>query len=185
MGEDHPQSIKLINGILLYNLAVPILNPHTLEFTSRSPEQTRRVGARLGMLLQCGDLVCLSGDLGSGKTTLVQGIAQGWGSLDQVSSPTFVLVNAYRSPGGDTLHHMDAYRLRDAAEAEDLDMTFLLETGAVVLEWPERISAILPQGHFWVDLSWIADEQRKMVFSAQGEHFTHMLAEFRQKVFGG
>lgn len=164
---------------------MPILDPHTLEFTSRSPEQTRRVGARLGMLLQTSDLVCLSGDLGSGKTTLVQGIAQGWGSLDQVSSPTFVLVNDYRSPGGEVLHHMDAYRLKDAAEGEDLDLTFLLETGAVVLEWPERIGSILPVGHFWVDLRWIADEQRKMVFSAKGERYIKMLAEFRQKVFGG
>jgi len=179
------QRTNFIRLFLLYNLVVPILDPHTLEFTSRSPEQTRRVGARLGMLLQPGDLVCLSGDLGSGKTTLVQGIAQGWGSLDQVSSPTFVLVNAYRSPSGNTLHHMDAYRLRDAAEAEDLDLIFLLETGAMVLEWPERISSILPAGHFWVDLSWVADEQRKMVFSARGDHYTQMLAEFRQKVFGG
>jgi len=143
------------------------------------------MGARLGMLLQPGDLVCLSGDLGSGKTTLVQGIAQGWGTLDQVSSPTFVLVNAYRRPDGSTLHHMDSYRMRDAAEAEDLDLTFLLETGALVMEWPERISSILPLDRFWVDMRWVADEQRRMIFSAHGDYYLKMLAEFRQKVFGG
>jgi tRNA threonylcarbamoyladenosine biosynthesis protein TsaE len=82
--------------ILFYNSLVPILVPNTVEFTSRSPEQTRRLGVRLGTLLQPGSLVCLAGDLGSGKTTLVQGVAQGWGSLDQVSSPTFVIVNAVR-----------------------------------------------------------------------------------------
>jgi tRNA threonylcarbamoyladenosine biosynthesis protein TsaE len=69
---------------------MPILNANTLEFVSRSPEQTRRLGMRLGALMQAGDVICLSGDLGSGKTTLVQGIARGWGSLDPVSSPTFV-----------------------------------------------------------------------------------------------
>ena len=164
---------------------MPILEPNTLEFTSRSPEQTRRVGARLGMLLQPGDLVCLSGDLGSGKTTLVQGMAQGWGTLDQVSSPTFVLVNTYRRPDGSILNHMDAYRMRDAAEAEDLDLIYLLETGALVMEWPERIHSILPPERFWIDLRWITDEQRGMVFSVRGEHYLKMLETFRQKVFGG
>jgi tRNA threonylcarbamoyladenosine biosynthesis protein TsaE len=167
-----------------YNYRVPILDPHTLEFTSRSPEQTRRIGMRLGLLLQPGDLVCLSGDLGSGKTTLVQGIAQGWGSLDQVTSPTFVLVNAYRRPDGAVLHHMDAYRMKDAAEAEDLDLTIMLETGAIVIEWPERIQDILPHGRIWVDMRWLADEQRGMVFSVRGERFTRLLDEFRQKVIG-
>ena len=75
---------------------MPILDDHTLDFVSKSPEQTRRIGIRLGGLLQPGDLICLQGDLGAGKTTLVQGIAQGWGALDSVSSPTFVLVNVYR-----------------------------------------------------------------------------------------
>ena len=164
---------------------MPILVPNTVEFTSRSPEQTRRLGVRMGTLLQPGSLLCLSGDLGSGKTTLVQGIAQGWGSLDQVSSPTFVIVNAYRRPDGDILHHMDAYRMKDAAEAEDLDVTYLLETGAVVLEWPERIKEILPRDRIWVDMRWLADEQRGMVFTAQGERYLKLLAEFRQKVFGG
>ena len=59
---------------------MPILEPHSLEFISRNADQTRRVGIRLGTQLSSGDVVCLSGDLGSGKTTLVQGLAVGWGS---------------------------------------------------------------------------------------------------------
>ena len=93
---------------------MPILDAHTVEVFSHSPEQTRRVGMRLGALLQPGDLVCLQGELGAGKTTLVQGVAQGWGSLDPVSSPTFVLVNLYRRPEGSELFHLDAYRLDSA-----------------------------------------------------------------------
>ena len=111
---------------------MPILDPSTLEFFSRSPDQTRRVGMRLGALLQPGDLVCLSGDLGAGKTTLVQGIAQGWGSLDQVSSPTFVLCNLYRRPDGRALNHLDAYRLESIMEAEDLDIDQMQEHGALI-----------------------------------------------------
>jgi tRNA threonylcarbamoyladenosine biosynthesis protein TsaE len=170
---------------MFYNISVPILNPHTVEFTSHSPEQTRRVGMRLGAMLRPGHLICLSGDLGSGKTTLVQGIAQGWGSLDQVSSPTFVLINQYRRPDGTALHHMDAYRLRDAVEAEDLDLDILLETGALLVEWSERIRSILPAERIWIELSWVADEKRAMAFTSCGEQYKAMLADFRQKVFGG
>jgi tRNA threonylcarbamoyladenosine biosynthesis protein TsaE len=108
---------------------MPILDPRTVEFLSRSPEQPRRRGFRLGALLGASDLVCLSGDLGTGKTTLVQGIAQGWGSLDLVSSPTFVLVNEYRRPDGCCLYHLDAYRLSSAWEAEDLDLERMIENG--------------------------------------------------------
>ncbi len=164
---------------------MPILDSKTFEFISRSPEQTRRLGARLGKLLLPGDLVCLSGDLGSGKTTMVQGLAQGWGTLDPVSSPTFVLVNTYRRPDEQSLFHLDAYRLKNALEAEDLDLDLMLESGALVLEWAERVSEILPAERIWVELRWLADEQRGMVISVRGARYEALLAEFRQKVFGG
>ena len=92
---------------------MPIIEANAFEFFSRSPDQTRRVGMRLGAMLRSGDVVCLDGDLGSGKTTLVQGVAAGWGSTDAVSSPTFVLVNIYRREDDVRLAHLDAYRLED------------------------------------------------------------------------
>ena len=164
---------------------MPILDARTLEFFSRSPEQTRRLGIRLGALLQPGDLICLSGDLGAGKTTLVQGIAQGWGSLDNVSSPTFVLVNEYRRPDGNCLFHLDAYRLANWQEAEDLDLDRMIENGPLVMEWPERIKEVLAPERLWITLRWIADEQRGMTFSSKGERYEDLLAEFRKRVFGG
>jgi tRNA threonylcarbamoyladenosine biosynthesis protein TsaE len=164
---------------------MPILNQNTLEFVSRSPEQTRRLGMRLGALMQTGDVLCLAGDLGSGKTTLVQGIARGWGSLDPVSSPTFVLVNVYQRPDKRHLHHMDAYRLANAIEAEDLDLDPMLEKGALVIEWADRIKAVLPQEHLWIEMRWNADEQRGMVFLAHGPRHENLLASFRRRAFGG
>jgi tRNA threonylcarbamoyladenosine biosynthesis protein TsaE len=164
---------------------MPILDARTLEFFSRSPEQTRRLGVRLGALLQPGDLLCLSGDLGAGKTTLVQGLAQGWGSLDSVSSPTFVLVNTYRRPDKSNLYHLDAYRLANAVEAEDLDLDLMLETGPLVVEWPERIQSVLPEHCLWLSLRWLADEQRGMVFHGRGTRYENLLDEFRKRVFGG
>lgn len=86
---------------------MPILDPNSLEFFSRSAEQTRRVGMRLGALLQKGDVIALVGDLGAGKTTFVQGVAVGWGSTDAVSSPTYVLVNVYRRTDGTQFAHLD------------------------------------------------------------------------------
>ena len=143
------------------------------------------MGIRLGSLLGKGDIICLSGDLGAGKTTLVQGIARGWGSLDAVSSPTFILVNVYRRPDGTTLSHLDAYRLQSALEAEDLDLEPLMENGPVVIEWPQRIEAVLPGERMWISMRWLADEQRGLLFKAVGKHYQNMVQKLKRKAYGG
>lgn len=140
---------------------------------------------RLGSLLQTGDVVGLVGNLGSGKTTLVQGIAMGWGSLDAVSSPTFVLVNVYRRVDKMRLFHLDAYRLSGANEAIDLDLDAMLEQGPLVVEWAERVQAALPDEYLGVKLNWVDDSQRDMIFSARGLRFEALLARFRKQVYGG
>jgi tRNA threonylcarbamoyladenosine biosynthesis protein TsaE len=163
---------------------MPILNANTLEFFSRSPEQTRRLGMRLGKLLQPGDLICLQGDLGAGKTTLVQGVAEGWGAIDAVSSPTFVLVNVYRRPDSGQLFHLDAYRLDSPAEAEELDLDSLLVQGPLVVEWPERILPALPSERLWAELEYEAEEHRDMRFAADGKRYAQLLASLQQAVYG-
>lgn len=163
---------------------MPILEPHSLEIISRSAEQTRRIGMRLGGLLQRGDIICLVGDLGAGKTTLVQGLSAGWGSLDQVSSPTFVLVNVYRGPHSERLYHLDAYRLSGAWEAEALDLDTLIGRGPLVVEWAERIKEALPDEHLWVVLQWVDDEQRDLLFTARGRRYELLLAAIRETIYG-
>ncbi len=162
---------------------MPVLDRQSLEFISRSADQTRRVGMRLGALLHPGDLVCLIGDLGAGKTTLVQGMAAGWGSLDAGNSPTFVLVNVYRRPEG-KLYHLDAYRLSGPAEAEDLDLDTLLESGPLVVEWADRILAALPGEHLTISLSWTDENQRDMLISAAGKRYESLLVTLRRQIFG-
>jgi tRNA threonylcarbamoyladenosine biosynthesis protein TsaE len=139
---------------------------------------------RLGGLLQRSDLICLQGDLGAGKTTLVQGLAQGWGSLDAVSSPTFVLVNEYRRPLTGQLFHMDAYRLESAAEADELDIDSMLIYGALIIEWAERVVSVLPDERLWVNLEYSAEEQRQMDFRANGARYDKLLAELQSSMFG-
>jgi tRNA threonylcarbamoyladenosine biosynthesis protein TsaE len=164
---------------------MPILTPNSLEIISRSAEQTRRIGMRLGALLRSGDLVCLEGDLGSGKTTLVQGIASGWGSLDPASSPTFVLVNVYRRPGSQKLFHLDAYRLNGASEVVDLDIESMLDTGPLVVEWADKIREALQGVHLWANLKYVDDNQRDLVFSGTGAYYEALLRDFRKHVYGG
>lgn len=163
---------------------MPILDAHTFEFFSKSPEQTRRLGMRLGALLQPGDVICLQGDLGAGKTTFVQGAAQGWGSLDEVSSPTFVLVNAYRRADGGQLSHFDAYRVESLGEAEELDLDALLARGALFVEWPERVEPVLPSERLWALLEYESEEHRDLRFKAHGKRYDALLDQLQQTIYG-
>jgi tRNA threonylcarbamoyladenosine biosynthesis protein TsaE len=128
----------------------------------------------------------LAGDLGSGKTTLAQGIARGWGSLDVVTSPTFVLINVYRRADSSMLYHFDAYRLSGVAEATDLGLQELLEdTWPMMVEWPERIAEALPPNRLWISLRWVDEMRRGMHIEASGLRYERMLRTFRQTAFGG
>ena len=156
-----------------------------MDFFSRGPEQTRRLGTRLGGALQAGDVICLQGDLGAGKTTFVQGIAQGWGSQDSVSSPTFIIVNVYRRGDEARLFHMDAYRLDSTSEAEELDLDSMLAQGPLLVEWPERMNGLIPHERLWIRLEHIGEEDRKMDFKAAGQRYDDLLQVIRRAAYGG
>jgi tRNA threonylcarbamoyladenosine biosynthesis protein TsaE len=163
---------------------MPILDQHSLDFWSHSPEQTVRFGARLGELLQAQDLITLSGELGAGKTTFIAGLSRGWGSADQVTSPTFVLVNEYRRPDGQRLWHLDCYRLNSGAEALAIGLDDLLDSGAVmVVEWPERIDGVLPPERLNVRLAWVNETRRGVRLDAHGPRYESLLEEFRRASF--
>jgi tRNA threonylcarbamoyladenosine biosynthesis protein TsaE len=130
----------------------------------------------LGRRLAPGDRVGLSGDLGAGKTTLAQGIGRGWGVVGAVVSPTFVLVNEYQRADGRRLYHLDAYRLRDAADADSIALDDLLNDpqGVVLIEWAERVRAALPAEGLWLALSWAGDQARQIRVEAEGERYTQL-----------
>ena len=151
-----------------------------MDVFSRSPEQTRRIGMWLGGALQAGDVICLQGDLGAGKTTFVQGIAHVWGSLDSVSSPTFIIVNVYRRGDEARLFHMDAYRLDSTPEAEELDLDSMLSQGPLLIEWPERMNGLIPPEHLWISLEPVAQEEREMRFRASGSRYEEVLDVVRR-----
>lgn len=158
---------------------MPVLPATTFDLLSHSPEQTRAFGMRLGALLEPGDVICLQGELGAGKTTFVQGLAQGWGTLDAVSSPTFILVNVYRRPDDGRLFHFDTYRLDSALEAEELDIDAMLLKGPLVIEWPERMQSVLPAERLWIRLEHVDESERRLTFLPAGKRYESLLAEYR------
>ena len=106
---------------------------------SRSEDETAEVGRELAGSLAAGDVVLLHGDLGAGKTALVRGLAEGLGvPADEVSSPTFTLVQEYRG-GRLPLFHVDLYRLNDPREIDDLGLDEIAEDGVLAIEWAERL----------------------------------------------
>ena len=116
----------------------------SLDAVTHSPEETFALGKRLAGRLRSGDVVALTGDLGTGKTVLVQGICAGLGVQEPVTSPTFTLVQEYR--GTVPVAHIDFYRLHAPGDIAGLDPDGIFESGAVVLiEWAERGLAFVPQ----------------------------------------
>ncbi len=163
-----------------------ILDRWTIDFVSSSVEQTTRLGVRLGELLQVHDLLCLSGELGAGKTALASGIGRGWGTGLRVTSPTFTLVNEYpRMVDGRILYHIDCYRLEKAEDQFTVGLEDVLYgAGAVMIEWPERIEAMLPEDRLWIGLSYVSETRRKLRINATGERSAELLEDFKKSAFG-
>ena len=165
---------------------MPILDHQTLDFVSNSAAQTERLGVRLGELLQPGDLICLAGDLGAGKTCLARGVSRGWGAARSATSPTFTLINEYpRAVDNLPLFHLDCYRLQKPEEAIHIGLDDILDQrGVVMIEWPERIEPVLPADRLWINLRWTAATKRGLRWQASGQRFVELLADFRLSAFG-
>jgi tRNA threonylcarbamoyladenosine biosynthesis protein TsaE len=126
------------------------VNRHVLL---RTVEDTRAWGARLGALLRAGDLLLLTGDLGAGKTTLTQGIADGLGVRGPITSPTYVIARVHPSmASGPDLVHVDAYRLGGLAELDDLDLDASLDEAVTIVEWGHGVAEHLSEGYLEVTL---------------------------------
>jgi tRNA threonylcarbamoyladenosine biosynthesis protein TsaE len=141
----------------------------SLVLHSRSPAETRRIGARLGRVLQAGDVLLLHGELGSGKTVLAQGIGQGLAVREPVKSSSFVLMNEYH--GRLTMYHADLYRLDDPAEVADLALEETAAPGVLVVEWPERAWEELPPEHLLVRMEEEGAKERRLTFEARGARY--------------
>lgn len=147
----------------------------TFELVTKSVEETQQLGERLGRGLAPGDVIGLIGELGSGKTTFIQGLAKGLGiDPDAVRSPTFVLLREY--PGPVPLIHIDGYRLDGAPSAVWLDVEWLFDPKKVtVIEWADRIADSLPEEYLELRFSHKTTNQRGISAFAHGSRATHIV----------
>lgn len=143
-----------------------------------SAAETIALGERLGRVAEPGDLVCLWGDLGAGKTQVAKGVARGLDIEDTVNSPTFILMNEYA--GRLPLFHVDLYRLADAEDAlaggvvDDRQID-----GVTVVEWPDRMGDVLPAGRLDVRIAGSGDEEREIDVVATDPRFERLVEALR------
>jgi len=135
-----------------------------MEVTTKSAAETQSLGQKIGLDLKPGRLLALYGELGSGKTTFIQGLAKGLGIKKRILSPTFVFIRPYSlSPQG-TFYHVDLYRLNEVSEATGLGLEeiFADPEAITVIEWAERIKPILPQKRREIFFEYLGDNQRRI-----------------------
>ena len=141
--------------------------------TTQSPQETQELGRRLGAQAQQGDLLLLSGALGTGKTTLTQGIAWGLDVHEYAHSPTFVLVHEHH--GRLPLFHLDLYRLDDPREVEELGLDEYLAEGVCVVEWAEKALELFPAEHLLIELTEVDPSRRRLRLMPRGERHERLL----------
>lgn len=147
-----------------------------MTFSARTAAELQAMAERLGRLMQPGDVLALTGPLGAGKTTFVQGVARGLGVAPDrhVASPTFALVNEH--PGRVPLVHADLYRVADARELEELGLTDAFDRAAVAIEWLDRFPDAAPAERLEIAIAIAADDSRSVTFRAQGARAAAVLA---------
>ena len=143
-------------------------------------ESTGSFGKKLGKILKKGDIVCLNGDLGAGKTTLTKSIGLGLGVEEYITSPTFTLINEYR--GNLPVYHFDVYRLENVEEIDDLGFDeYFYGQGVSIIEWAERIDDFLPKEKIVLDIERGSDENKRIItISGRGQRYKEVLKEMER-----
>jgi len=149
---------------------------NSLTVTTHSPEQTRTLGRLVGGLARGNDLYLLKGNLGTGKTHLVQGIAFGLGIKEYACSPSFMIAREYH--GRLTLYHLDLYRLNHIEEIIHLGLDEYFRADAIcAIEWADRGSGVLPQDNLTIELEHLPGDTRNITFLPQGTRYVELAGE--------
>jgi len=149
-----------------------------LKLISHSPEQTQRLGVRIGELSLPGDILLLVGALGTGKTCLTQGIAWGLGIKEYTLSPSFVIIRELY--GRLPLYHIDLYRLNHMGEIVELGLDdYLYGSGVCVVEWAEKGLSVLPTEHLLIQISYLSDTERNFQLKPSGKRYLEIVAQLK------
>ena len=137
-----------------------------MEFITQSPEQTQALGFALGKLLSAGDIIAYRGDLGAGKTAFTRGLAQGLGCTEQVTSPTYTIVNEYLS-GRLPLFHFDMYRLASSEDLWGIGWDdYLDRNGVCAVEWSENVEDAM-ENALWVTIESLGGDSRRITLEGE------------------
>lgn len=152
-----------------------------LTFISNSIEDTMNIAINLSKHLFPGSVVCLSGDLGAGKTAFTQGIGKGLGITEYITSPTYTIINEYYS-GRIPLYHFDVYRLENSEEMLELGCDeYFYGNGTTVIEWADNVYDIIPKYRLWITISTINEPDKRLIhFEACGDEYEDMLKELKK-----
>jgi len=151
-----------------------------------SEEETFGVGEKLAPFLCAGDILCLNGDLGAGKTRFIQGTAKGLGVNEAVTSPTFTLINEYQ--GRLPVYHMDAYRLSNPLEMEDLGCEeYFYGQGVTMVEWADKVQEILPEERLdiYINRLFAGENLREIIMVPAGGRYRYLVEELMNVVRAG
>ncbi|OPJ56032.1 tRNA (adenosine(37)-N6)-threonylcarbamoyltransferase complex ATPase subunit type 1 TsaE [Alkalithermobacter paradoxus] len=141
----------------------------------KDEEYTKEIGYKLGKLLNKGNVICLKGDLGAGKTTLTQSIAKGLGIDEYITSPTFTIVHEY--DGDIPLYHFDVYRIGCSEEMYDIGFDeYINGNGVCIIEWANLIEDIIPKDCLWIELKYL-QEGREMILNPIGDEYEKLVKE--------
>ncbi|CAN5796457.1 tRNA (adenosine(37)-N6)-threonylcarbamoyltransferase complex ATPase subunit type 1 TsaE [soil metagenome] len=158
--------------------------PKKLTLKSHSSQETQSLGGLLAPMLVPGDVLVMSGDLGAGKTTFVQGLAKGLGIVERVTSPTFVLMKEYHG-GRFPLVHLDVYRLGRVQEVIDLGIDEYLDPSyVVVVEWGDKVEPLLPQDHLTIELTHEGADVRTITLTGKGSPWEGRMESIDKMVEG-
>lgn len=151
-----------------------------MEIRLKGLEETEEFGIKLGNILKGGDIVCLNGDLGVGKTTLTKSIGLGLGVSDYITSPTFTLINEYS--GRLPVYHFDVYRLENVEELYDLGFDeYFYGKGVCIIEWAEKIEKLLPRERVVLDIEkGKALDERRINITGYGNRYIEILKELEK-----
>ena len=148
-----------------------------MEFIVNNVEETTKIGEQIGKLLNSGDIICLTGDLGTGKTHISKGIAQGLGVTEYITSPTFTIVNEYDS-GRLKLYHFDVYRVSDPDEIYAIGFDdYIFSEGVSLIEWANYIEEILPKDYIHIFLEKDLENGenfRKITITPYGDRYNYI-----------
>lgn len=147
-----------------------------ISVITKKAQETEYIGQRMANFLSPGDVIILIGDLGAGKTLFVQGVAKGLGIEDEITSPTFTIIQEY-GEGRLPLYHMDVYRITSPKEMEDLGYEeYFYGQGVTFIEWGNLILDLLPEEHLTLEFS-LVEEGREISFYPQGRHYERLVEE--------